>query len=81
MDLQTTAETFLLWIQSCKTNEQLELLENIQHEFVDNRFKDVVQEIDLVPILITLKDAFKTQSKLIAASININNPLKIPDSL
>ncbi len=38
MTLEQTKETFLIWVKSCQTEEQLRLLEAIANEFIVQRF-------------------------------------------
>lgn len=39
MNLQETTDTILIWIESCKTEDQVNLCFNAANEFVYNRFR------------------------------------------
>jgi phage tail tape-measure protein len=50
MNLQDTKEAFLRWINSCVSEDQVDLLADIVAEFIINRFKDdkkLAMEIEL----------------------------------
>lgn len=65
MDLKETKESVLRWILSCETAYQLDLMINIMHEFIFERFKDDTPALEMELIKQELKEAWETQKVIV----------------
>lgn len=41
MDIVDTRDTLLLWLQSCRTDEQIYLFGEVVEEYIVNRFREI----------------------------------------
>lgn len=73
MTLQETKDIITVWINSCTTSEQLDLLTEVIKRFVVDRFTGQVDMMDMVMAETDLNEALSNQ-KLIVASLQNKTP-------
>lgn len=65
MDLQTHQNVISEWVSSCKTDEQLDLLEDVVRNFIVDRFRGKATQTDIDFSVSTLQNEIGTQRKMV----------------
>lgn len=69
MTIQETGETLILWINSCETQEQLDLIENdLVHKYIIDRFSETTEILHMELILHGINEALHLQNKKITTN-------------
>jgi hypothetical protein len=73
MTLDNHKTTFISWVKSCKTSEQIDLLRSIIDTFFVKRFIDKGDKLDMVFALDEINEAIRDQMKMVVIiETNIN---------
>lgn len=66
MNIEKHKEIILKWIKSCRTAEQIDLLNEIIGKFVIDRFSGIVQSHELDMVLTELNEAINIRRIIVA---------------